>query len=129
VGVAGAAACTSATTGDVGGGSLAAVQLSDSVLRLRVGTEGALSARVLDASGQEVSGRKLFWSVRDDGAVQGWCGENGTTAWAPDRASAEATGDRCGPRREGTRGHRCPGGPPSTMPRQRRVPAVSAPPW
>ncbi|WP_284352167.1 beta strand repeat-containing protein [Roseisolibacter agri] len=64
-GVAFASACTSATTGDVGGGSLARVQLSDSVLRLRVGAEGALAARVLDASGQELSGRKLFWSVRD----------------------------------------------------------------
>lgn len=60
-----AAACASATTGDGSTASLGGVQLSDSVLRLRVGTEGALTARVLDARGQEVSGRRLFWSVLD----------------------------------------------------------------
>ncbi|MGZ8457229.1 MAG: Ig-like domain-containing protein, partial [Gemmatirosa sp.] len=60
-----ATACASATTGDLGAASLGGVQLSDSVLSLRVGTDGALTARVLDANGAEVSGRRVFWSVRD----------------------------------------------------------------
>jgi uncharacterized protein YjdB len=58
--------CSGGAT-DSGGasGAVQTVELSARVLQLRVGAEGALVARLLDAGGAEVPGRRVFWSVAD----------------------------------------------------------------
>lgn len=55
---------------DPTGAPVASVQLSDTALTLRVGDDAALTARVLDVGGQELVGRRIFWSSRDPSIVE-----------------------------------------------------------
>lgn len=47
------------------GTSPVSVLLSDSAVSVRVGDDAAVSARARDASGQDLVGRRIFWSSRD----------------------------------------------------------------
>ena len=55
---------------DPGTAPVAAVALSDTALVLRQGDEAALVARPSQAGGEELVGRRIFWSSRDPGVVE-----------------------------------------------------------
>ena len=55
---------------DVSTTPVAAVQLSNTALTVRVNGEVPVSARVLDAGERELVGRPIFWSVRDPAVAQ-----------------------------------------------------------
>lgn len=65
--VAGAASCGGST--DPGATPVEAVALSDTALVLRLGDEAALVARASRANGDELVGRRIFWSSRDPAVV------------------------------------------------------------
>jgi uncharacterized protein YjdB len=62
------AACGGST--DPGAAPVDAVVLSDTAVVLRVGGEAALAARARRAGGDDLVGRRIFWSTRDPAIVE-----------------------------------------------------------
>ena len=68
VSVAGGSACSDST--DPGAVPVAEVALSDTTIELRLGDEAALVARPRQSGGDELVGRRIFWSSRDPQVVE-----------------------------------------------------------